>query len=545
MSSKNKLIINCAATHVSAAEFSVSSGRLVLDSFQMQELSYDYSKQEDWLKALVAALKTMKVSGHATLIAPSMLLLAKTIKIPHVEASRQAEVIAFEAEKNIPYPLNEVTWDYQIIADDGVETEIYLTSMKASVADEFCSAVSSVGVIPDAIEASSILDYNTWKYCGLENDVILLNIGARFTNMMIMRDDGLFVRSIPVGGNVLTQSIADSTGQGFPNAEELKRKFIHSDSIGSSPVAEHFTAGASSVKQRIGLELKRSILNYKRTGRVAAPTKIYLTGKGSLVPGFAEYLAEDQKMSVEYLDAISNVSVSPRVNQALLANCALQMSEVVGEAVRMLMPTQAKGVNLLPRHIVEETEFAKKRPFMVLGAALLAAAVIPPLMYFSASTMEETAYAKEFKAATPALVNRKMELDANKEAAKSVSAKIEGLEGLAKSKSNWINLFIDLENKLMEQKDVWLDNLRVVRTGEGAAQKYNLELSGRLLIREFDPENPDAYDPKKAIDRLNSLLAAFTQSSFIKSFENVRTDPSNPRILKFDFTLVVNPEKPI
>ena len=71
---------------------------------------------------------------------------------------------------------------------------------------------------------------------------------------------------------------------------------------------------------------------------------------------------------------------------------------------------------------------------------------------------------------------------------------------MAKSKSNWINLFIDLENKLMEQKDVWLDNLRVVRTGEGAAQKYNLELSGRLLIREFDPENPDAYDPKKAID---------------------------------------------
>lgn len=73
---------------------------------------------------------------------------------------------------------------------------------------------------------------------------------------------------------------------------------------------------------------------------------------------------------------------------------------------------------------------------------------------------------KSLRPPTPALVNRKMELDANKEAAKSVSAKIEGLEGLAKSKSNWINLFIDLENKLMEQKDVWLDNLRVVRTGE-------------------------------------------------------------------------------
>ena len=97
----------------------------------------------------------------------------------------------------------------------------------------------------------------------------------------------------------------------------------------------------------------------------------------------------------------------------------------------------------------------------------------------------------------------------------------------------------------MEQKDVWLDNLRVVRTGEGKNQKYNLELTGRLLIREFKPDDPTAYDPTKAVERINKLLASFTSSSFIKKFENVRTDPSTPRILKFDFTLVVNPDKPI
>lgn len=99
MSSKNKLIINCGASHVSVAEFGTASGRLVLESFQMQELNYDYSVQENWLNALTFALKTMKVSGKATIIAPSMLLLTKTIKIPHVEPDRRAEVIAFEAEK--------------------------------------------------------------------------------------------------------------------------------------------------------------------------------------------------------------------------------------------------------------------------------------------------------------------------------------------------------------------------------------------------------------------------------------------------------------
>lgn len=544
MSSKNKLIINCGASHVSVAEFGTASGRLVLESFQMQELNYDYSVQENWLNALTFALKTMKVSGKATIIAPSMLLLTKTIKIPHVEPDRRAEVIAFEAEKNIPYPIADVAWDYQIISDDGVETEIFLTSMKSSAADEFCAALTSVGVIPTSIEASSILDYNTWKYCGLENDVIILNVGAKFSNMLIARDDGVFVRSIPVGGNALTQHIADSIGRNFETSEELKLRFFSTSEHSGNSGAEHFTSAAKSVMQRIGIELKRSILNYRRTGRVATPKKIYLTGRASLLSGFAEYLAEDQKMSVEYLDALANVSVSPKVNQALLTSCSSQVSELVGEAVRMLMP-DAMGVNLLPRHIVEETEFARKRPLMLLSAAILALAVVPPFMFLSKALSSDKDFSEEFIKATPELEARYAKLQENEKIAKSYTDKIAGLEGLAKSKSNWINLFIDLEARLMEQKDVWLDNLRVVRTGEGKNQKYNLELTGRLLIREFNPDDPTAYDPTKAVERINKLLASFTSSSFIKKFENVRTDPSTPRILKFDFTLVVNPDKPI
>ncbi len=544
MSSKNKLIINCGASHVSAAEFSVSSGRLVLESFQVQELNYDYSFQENWLSALTFALKTMKVSGKATIIAPSMLLLTKTIKIPHVEPDRRAEVIAFEAEKNIPYPIADVAWDYQIISDDGVDTEIFLTSMKSSAADEFCAALTSVGVVPTSIEASSILDYNTWKYCGLENDVIILNVGAKFSNMLVAREDGMFVRSIPVGGNALTQHIADSIGRNFETSEELKRRFFSSPEHSGNSGAEHFTTAAKSVMQRIGIELKRSILNYRRTGRVATPKKIYLTGRASLLSGFAEYLAEDQKMSVEYLDSLSNVSVSPKVNQALLTDSSSQVSELVGEAVRMLMP-DAMGVNLLPRHIVEETDFARKRPLMLLSAVILAAAVVPPFLYISKALFSEKDYSAKFIEATPELQERYAQLQENEKVVKSYTEKIAGLEGLAKSKSNWINLFIDLEARLMEQKDVWLDNLRVVRTGEGKNQKYNLELTGRLLIREFNPDDPTAYDPNKAVERINKLLASFTSSSFIKKFENVRTDPSTPRILKFDFTLVVNPDKPI
>lgn len=544
MSSKSKLIINCGATHVSASEFGVSAGRLVLESFQVQELKYDYSNQEEWLSELAATLKMMRVSGKATVIAPSMLLLTKTIKIPHVDEARRAEVIQFEAEKNIPYPINEVSWDYEIISDDGVETEIFLTSMKSTAADDFCMALSQAGVIPESIEASSILDYNAWKYCGLENDVILLNVGSRFTNLMIAREDGVFVRSIPVGGNSITQAVADSLGCDFVKAEELKRGFFANASLSSNAGAEHFTNAATSVMRRIGVEIKRSIVNYRRTSRVEAPKKIYLCGRGSLLPGFAEFLAEDQKMSVEYFDALANVSVSPRVNQELLSSCASQVSEIIGEAARLVIPG-LMSVNLLPKHIVEETAFAKTRPLMVLGAAILVAATLPPMFLFTKSISEKTEATAKFQSMMLPIEDRAAEFKKNGETANSLEAKINGLEGLAKSKSNWINLFIDIEKRLMEQKDVWLDNLRVHRAVKNGVQEYNLELTGRLLIRDVDPENLEAYDTQKAIDRITKLLNSFVSSEFLKSFENVRTDPSNPRILKFDFTLVVNPDKPI
>jgi len=543
MSSKSKLIINCAATHVSASQFAVSAGRLQLESFSAQELSYDYSVQEEWLPALKAALSSMKIKGNATVIAPSMLLLTKTIKVPHVSAANQREVVSVEVSKNIPYPLAELVWDYQVVSDDGIETEIFLASMRAQDADELCQALSSIGIVVDDIDASSVLDYNAWKYCGLQPDSIVLNVGAKFSNMLIVRPDGMFVRSIAVGGNVITQTIADSLGQSFVGAEELKRRYMASESAGLAG-SEHFESGAETLKKRLCDELRRSVINYRRQSRVNPPSKIYLTGGAGRLAGLAEALSENLKMEVEFIDVSANISISPKVNNSYVSENVCRLTEVVGEAARMLYP-DAMGVNLLPAHIVSERAFAKKRPVFLLAAALLVASVVPPYMFLSDSLKAQKQFTAKYENATPELTNRLAEYKAEQKKAELLLSKIGGLEGLAHSKSNWIELFIDLEKRLMQQKDVWLEKLHVVRVNDGKVQKYNLELTGRLLIRDYNPADPTAYDHKKATERVDELLKSFVDSAFIQKYENVRTDPSDPRILKFDFTLVVDPKKPI
>ncbi len=547
MSSKNKLIINCQTTCVVAGEFSVAGGRLVLDNFKTSDLIYDYSDQNQWFSALTVALKSMRLTGKATVIVPSSMFLTKTIKVPSLGGSSQEDVIRFEASKAIPYDLSEVSWDYQEISRDEVESEILLISMRTTEANALCVALEASGVVPERLQASSVLDYNAWKFSNLEEDVSILNIGAKSSNLIIARQDGFFVRTIPLGGNALTQLVADSSGLSFDQAEATKKKFFSSSEQeqGHSLVSEQFKASAQNYMKRLSMELKRSILNYRRKPNIKAPSKIYLTGRGSLLKGLAEFLCEDQNINVDYFDTLANVTVGSKVNQALLNESSSQVSELIGEASGMLLASSI-GVNLLPDNVVSDMAFRAKRPFMIIAAALLAIATVPPILVFNSCIDAFNSSKKTIDARVPEFIQRTRQIDDNRLLSEKYISKIQDLEILGRSKANWINLFVKMEERLVNEKDVWLDDLKVDRTGTGATAKYNLRLSGRLLIRELNLDDPEGVS-KRANERVDRLLKSFTDQEFvfIQRVTDVTRDATDPRILKFTFTLVVNPDKPI
>lgn len=230
MSSK-QLIINCGASRVTAAVVSTGGGELQIEKLVTKSLQYDFSNDDAWLDAVGVALHSLhsqhKFSGKASFIIPGNQVLTKTIRIPHVEESKRAQIIAFEAQQNIPYPLHEVIWDSQVIGDDGVETEVLFIACKSNTVDDFCGEVSRAGFIVDTINAATILDYNAMQFAYPETDeeVLLINIGARSTNLLFRNSEGFFVRNIQLGGNSLTQNIADSIGKPFVQAEELNASF--------------------------------------------------------------------------------------------------------------------------------------------------------------------------------------------------------------------------------------------------------------------------------------------------------------------------------
>ena len=555
MSSSKRLIINCGASRVTAAVISSHGGSLQIDKLVTEDLQYDFSNEDAILPSVGEALKTLahthKFSGKATLIVPGNQILTKTIRIPHIEEAKRAQVIAFEAQQNIPYPLHEVVWDSQVVGDDGVETEVLFIAAKSNVVDEFCGYVSGAGFTAENISAATVLDYNTlqFAYPEMDDDVLLINIGARSTNLLFRNPDGFFVRNIQLGGNSLTQNIADSLGKPFPHAEAVKHKFFAGDNGYSEDDsgAKLLTSCAESFMRRMSQEITRSIVNYRRQKGGAAPKRILLNGRGSLLKGLAEQLSTTQKVEVEFFDPLQNVTLDGSIDTDIEV-LRLQTSEIIGEACRGMIPNAA-GVNLLPEGIQADMAFARKKPFILLAAACLAIAPFPALVAYMNANAVYSEQVQAIESGLQPLQSHQSEIMRCKEEAVRAGAAIQRVEGLVNSKSNWIKFFAELQESLYSAEDVWLDKLNVVReqTADGKSS-YEVVVEGQLLVRE-SANGAENVDEDALSDQLKSLRSSFEDSEFIVSSHSPVVTwtklHEGLNVLPFSINLVVDAAKPL
>ncbi len=580
MSAPKSLIINCGSTHVSAAVFDQRGASLVLEDFASHELDYDASHEAEWLGAVMSALSDLtshgKFRGPGTIVAPGYMLLTKIIKVPHVEASRRAQIIAYEAQNNIPYPLNEVVWDHQVISDDGVEAEVVLIALKSDQAENFCNRIAQSGVNPQSIQAASLLDYNAFRHNGEADDTLLINIGARSSNLMFINEQGFHVRNINLGGNTLTQNLADNMGTPFVKAEQVKVAFFSGETSFNEDdsAVQVLNNNAETFLKRLNQEITRSIVNYRRKG-AKAPERILLTGRGSLLRNLAEFLSEKQKLEVAYFNPLQNVEMGSGVNEDQINENIYQLSELVGAAVAPMLGEDGVGANVLPPVFEQQRRFRKQKPFYAMAAAALALAPIPLYLYLSDATATYEEKIAPLQARTSELQSKTNELASLKTEAEALSVSIENLKGLAETKYNWIEFLSDLQAKLVEADDVWLDRLEVKRVAaeaparsrpanlppgvnlpgnnpdaplaaQPAAPTETIELSmaGKLLIRSFQGDDGMLPTNDRVAERIQDLLDSFVESPYVSSVDDFRFD-ENPRLVEFEFTLKVSPEKPL
>jgi len=566
--------VDCGAGHITYALItSDKAGNLSLQRLVCDVVNPDPASDGEWLGMIANSLsegsRAQKLNGVGVLGLPGHHILGKFIKIPVIEESKRAKIVQFEAQQNIPYPLAEVVWDYEVVADPGLDLELMIAAAKQDIVQGACDALSKnglgvVNVLPSSVAVARCFRYN---YPEVSGSVVVADIGARSTNLIFMDAGRFFVRTIPLAGNAITQAIAEELKLDFTHAEMTKVQVLSgaSDLPVNSPIRTSVQQSVNSFIGKLHLEITRSIVNYRRQSGAEQPTALYLTGGGSVLASLPAQMQERLKLSVEILDPLRKVQVGAGAEKAA------ELAPLLASLIGLTAPDSGrKAINLLPGKMSALLAFKKRQPLLVLAAALIALSQVPPLIQSArhlAAVRSEVAALKEAILPLQVLQDR---IKSNRAAFEAASAELTAIQSLAESKNNWINFLSDLQQRLVKVEDVWLDSLQVIRAGaadgassagagmfgaaapEGAAPELNadgspmkpvirLQLSGRLI----DRANPVSRVSPDSYERIKSLLASFVDSQFISAVERESFDPNTPGILRFDFIMVIDPARPL
>src|SRR5438477_950274 len=227
------LSLNLGSQTVGLAEFHTQpNGGLVLNGYRLREILADASNESTRNAQIAAALREMLgelgiKGGPVNYAIAAQSVFARFVKLPAVEEEKIERIIAFEAQQNVPFPIDEVVWDYQLIGGGGEEqVQVVLVAIKSDLLDEMNAAVEETGLRTAIVDVATMALYNAFRYnyADLGGCTLLVDIGARTTNLLFIEPQRIFSRSIPVGGSSITVAIAKEFNESVAAAEFRKKR---------------------------------------------------------------------------------------------------------------------------------------------------------------------------------------------------------------------------------------------------------------------------------------------------------------------------------
>ncbi|MCQ2388663.1 MAG: type IV pilus assembly protein PilM [Kiritimatiellae bacterium] len=337
--------------------------------------------------ALVPAIQeAMKTSG----IKPGPLLLAlngqmvfpRFAKFPPADAEKFDELVHYEVEQNIPFPIDEVVCDHQLLGETAEgDQAAMIVAAKVDQVSLVTNAVSAAGLLPYVVDVGPMAVTNALKnaYPDLEGSVMVLDVGAKTTSLIIIEDEKIYLRAIPVAGNAITKELSQTFGCSPEEAEQLKKERGYVSLGGvtedEDEVADRASKTIRAVLTRLHAEINRSINFYRSQQGGTSPTRVFLTGGSVRLPQIDDFFRETLKVEVEFLNPFGEVQVDSSVDQTALESDVFELVESVGLALRWTKRA-AMNINLMPPALVAKMRLIKRIPFLAVGAVALLLALI-------------------------------------------------------------------------------------------------------------------------------------------------------------------------
>ncbi len=341
---KDHLIgIDIGSSTIKAAEVVVSGSGRKLVKFGTMDLPAgaiveegikDPEKVAETIKSLLS-LYGIKEDRTAVSIG-GYSVIVKKINVPAMNETQLQDVIATEAEQYIPFDINNVNLDFQILGDSDQnpsQMDVLLVAAKKETVSDYLNVMELAGLTPVIVDVDAFALQNIYEinYEMGDNCVALIDIGATKTSLNILQGTkSVFMRDISFGCNQINHHIMSRVDCDFEESEELKL----SDKQEKIP-PEDINSIISSVVGDWTTEIRRALDFFYSTYSNEDIKNIYLSGGGANIKEFRQLLASQTAIEVETLNPFSALEIKDdRLDEAYLKQMAPQACICLGIAIR-------------------------------------------------------------------------------------------------------------------------------------------------------------------------------------------------------------------
>ncbi len=267
----------------------------------------DSLRLADSLKELIRKAKiktkdvTVGLAGHSSVI-------VKRVSLPEMSEEELSESIKFEAEQYIPFDIEDVNLDFQILGpkEEPGQMDVILVAVKKDIINDFLSVVKEAGLNPVIVDVNSFALENIYEVnyeIEPDKNVAIVNIGASTINMNILKGGlSVFTRDSAVGSNIHTEALQREFNITYETAERLKK---------GEPVENVSPEDALSVielaSEEIIGEVNRSIEYFNED-----INEVVLSGGCALIKDFPKLLAEKIGIEVKVMNPFKNIKIPKR-----------------------------------------------------------------------------------------------------------------------------------------------------------------------------------------------------------------------------------------
>ncbi|MGB6222561.1 Amuc_1101 family PilM-like pilus complex protein [Haloferula sp.] len=509
---QSTVALNIGTQRISMAVFEPSkSGGLVLKSYDAESVLADpasESTRASHIRQAIADLAgRLKAKGKVRYTISGQAVFIRFVKLPPLDDDNIEQLVTFEAQQHVPFPLEEVVWDYEIL-ESGGEKEVVIVAIKGDALEDINDSVNATGLGTAEVDVAPMALYNSFRaaYPDVTDPVLLIDVGAKTSDLLYIEGDRFFTRSAATGGATVTAAIAKEFNVPFAEAEAHKTQNGlvalgggHTESLDESTAA--LAMCIRNAMTRLATEIPRTTNYYRSQHGGSAPKHVFLAGGGANLPYAKEFFEEKLKLPVDYFNPLPAISIGKGVDTDRLSKEAHTMGELVGLGLRGIGKSKL-NIDLVPSKVGQARESEKRKPFLIAAAALL--------------VLGTGAWGFFQMSAASSANEKKEDMERQADSLRGPAGKLNQLGKQEDQLRNIANEYIQIE----KQRTFWLDALQELKASFASDAAWIVDYEP---LANYNPTNEQA--PGKTIVKPDFARIAFGNSAL----ENIGGgNPNNP-----------------